>query len=146
MKALLIIIALCPLTAAAEIYRCETPDGPVYSDRVCGEEAIEVQVEETSGLDASVGLGVQVDLAEARLQRERQKYVNRIVKHRNAETGAIDAQIQALASQKARANNNLAGATYGAGIDQQMAALRAARAETQSTYQELITRAETDGL
>jgi len=34
----------------AEIYKCDGPDGPIYSDKKCGSDAVNVELLESSGL------------------------------------------------------------------------------------------------
>lgn len=45
----LISVAIAPL-ATAEIFKCDGPDGPIYSDMECGPSAASVDIPETSGL------------------------------------------------------------------------------------------------
>ena len=45
----LITVAITPL-ASAQIYKCDGPDGPIYSDKECGPGATNVEIDETSGL------------------------------------------------------------------------------------------------
>ena len=45
----LITLVITP-AAVAEIYKCDGPDGPVYSDRKCGSDAVNLELTESSGL------------------------------------------------------------------------------------------------
>lgn len=142
------ILVLLPLLivsvseVSAQIYKCESPNGIVFSDQPCSPKAEVVEVEDTNG-----GLGVPVSQAEQdvivnnRANRDRQYSLNRISGQKNRALAEIDRQISALNKQKRQANNNLAGATYSAGIDQQIAALRSARATTETSYQQQINQA-----
>ena len=51
-RAILITLATLVFTpaAVAQIYKCDGPDGPVYSDKKCGPDAANVNVLESSGL------------------------------------------------------------------------------------------------
>ncbi|MEM1411112.1 MAG: hypothetical protein AAGH19_02055 [Pseudomonadota bacterium] len=75
-----IILFAAPLLADAEIYRCETPEGVVFSDRECGEAAERVELADDS---AGVSMGppeeVREYLAEQREVRaqERQERIER---------------------------------------------------------------------
>lgn len=141
----LIFMALAPCLAAAKVYKCEGPDGLEFSDKECGDNAAIVELEEDSGgLGGAVSNQTKVELQEKRLGREEDRYIGRLRKQRDNELAAIDSQIRELNRQKTRANNNLAGATYAAGIDQQIAALRASRGQVASSYREQITRAESN--
>ena len=48
MKALLTVLLLAAPAVQAEIYRCDGPQGLVYSDKPCGEQAEVVTVDESS--------------------------------------------------------------------------------------------------
>lgn len=139
------LLAVLPAISFAQVYKCETADGIVFSDQKCATDAEEVALEsETGGLGVAPSNEERVELLEKRLDREEQRYVGRLYEKRNRELKSIDAQIAALRRDKARANNNLAGATYASGIDQQIAALQQSRTQVQATYRNLITQAELD--
>lgn len=120
----------------AEIYRCEGPGGPVYTDHPCGPEVV---IEDTTA-----GLGGQVlpatldELQAKKAQRAQRRFAGALYSWRDEEVAAIDRQIAALQASQARSLNNLAGATRSAGIDQQIAALRQARAETVNAVQDQV--------
>ena len=44
----LITLAITP-AAVAEIYKCDGPDGPIFSDKKCGSDAANVELPESSG-------------------------------------------------------------------------------------------------
>lgn len=70
----LVALAITPL-AAAEIYKCDGPDGPIFSDQKCGADAARVQIEDTSGL-SGVTEKTKADLAEKKLAREQARGSN----------------------------------------------------------------------
>jgi len=61
--------------AVAQIYKCDGPDGPVYSDRKCGPDAANVEVRESSGL-SGVTEQDKINLAEKKLEREQARSQN----------------------------------------------------------------------
>jgi len=65
----LILLAIAPM-ASAEIYRCDGPDGPIFSDRKCGPDAANVELSDTSGL-TGVTDEIKAELAEKKADRER---------------------------------------------------------------------------
>ena len=67
-------LAITPATVA-EIYRCDGPDGPIYSDRKCGSDAANVELQESSGL-SGVSEQDKADLAEKKLEREQARSQN----------------------------------------------------------------------
>ncbi|MDH3903765.1 MAG: hypothetical protein OEU84_10075 [Xanthomonadales bacterium] len=64
-------LAIAPVTVA-EIYKCDGPDGPVYSDQKCGSDAANVELQESSGL-SGVSEQDKADLAEKKLEREQER-------------------------------------------------------------------------
>ena len=65
---ILAALIIAPATIA-QIYKCDGPDGPVYSDRKCGSEAANVELQESSGL-SGVTEQDKANLAEKKLERE----------------------------------------------------------------------------
>ena len=64
-------LVIAPATVA-QIYKCDGPDGPIYSDRKCGSEATNVELQESSGL-SGVTEQDKTDLAEKKLEREQER-------------------------------------------------------------------------
>jgi len=64
----LIALAITPV-ATAQIYKCEGPDGPIYTDRDCGPGATSVELAETSGL-GGISDETKAELAEKKAARE----------------------------------------------------------------------------
>ena len=71
-KSRTILIAVVSLLispmAMAEIFKCDGPDGPIYTDRKCGPDATSVEVAETSGL-SGVSDETKADLALKKAER-----------------------------------------------------------------------------
>ena len=65
----LISLAITPM-ATAQIYKCDGPDGPVYSDRECGPDATHVELSKTSGASDGVYDETIAELAEKKANRE----------------------------------------------------------------------------
>ena len=59
-------------TAVAEVYKCDGPDGPIYSDKKCGSDAANVELSESSGL-SGVSEQDKADLAEKKQEREQER-------------------------------------------------------------------------
>ena len=76
---LVALVALAALAitpaAVAQIYKCDGPDGPIYSDRKCGSDAANVELQESSGL-SGVSEQDKADLAEKKLEREQARSQN----------------------------------------------------------------------
>ena len=67
----LITLVITP-AAVAEIYRCDGPDGPIYSDKKCGSDAANVEVRDSSGM-SGVSEQDKADLAEKKAKREQER-------------------------------------------------------------------------
>jgi hypothetical protein len=68
-------LAITPATAA-KVYKCDGPDGPIYSDRKCGSEAVNVEIQESSGLSGVTEQDIS-DLAEKKREREKKRELAR---------------------------------------------------------------------
>lgn len=65
----LIALAVSPM-AIAQIFKCDGPNGPVYSDRECGPDATHVELSTTPGVSGGVYDEAKVELAEKKANRE----------------------------------------------------------------------------
>ena len=64
----LVTLVITP-AVAAEIYKCDGPDGPIYSDKKCGSDAANVELLESSGV-SGVSEQDKINLAEKKQERE----------------------------------------------------------------------------
>ena len=64
-------LAITP-AAVAQIYKCDGPDGPIYSDRKCGSEAVNVELQESSGLSGVTEQDISY-LDEKKREREKKR-------------------------------------------------------------------------
>ena len=64
----IIALTMAPI-ALAQVYKCDGPDGPVYSDRKCEADASTVKISESSGM-TGVDDKTKADLAQSKLERE----------------------------------------------------------------------------
>ena len=77
----LVTLVITP-SAFAKIYKCDGPDGPIYTDRECGPNAEDVELLESSGLsgvseeDKSVLADKKLEREQARSQNQRSTTVN----------------------------------------------------------------------
>ena len=83
----LITLVITP-AAVAKIYKCDGPDGPVYSDRECGPDAANVELLESSGL-SGVSEQDKSTLAEKKLERELEREQTR---NRNQQESEVNYQ------------------------------------------------------
>ena len=65
----LLTLAISPLTSA-EIFKCNGPDGPIFTDRKCGPDATSVEVSDSSGL-TGVSDETKTELAAKKAAREK---------------------------------------------------------------------------
>ncbi len=74
----LLVLGLVPCLAAAQIYRCETPQGLVFADAPCGETSEVVELEEsTSGISGGPSEEVREYLALKRQERSDERQARR---------------------------------------------------------------------
>lgn len=74
----LIALAITPV-ASAQIYKCDGPDGPIYTDRKCGPDAANVEISESSGL-SGVSEETKAELAQKKADREQARAEDRNLK------------------------------------------------------------------
>jgi hypothetical protein len=70
----LVTLVITP-AAVAQVYKCDGPNGPVYSDRKCGADAASVEIRESSGLSGVTEQDKNA-LAEKKLEREQTQSQN----------------------------------------------------------------------
>ncbi|PJK00812.1 DUF4124 domain-containing protein [Lysobacteraceae bacterium NML91-0213] len=127
------MLLLVSATAQGQIYRCKGAGGATtYSDKPCGADAElreyrAPRAPEASGEpDSNVRAILQsnemssIAIAERRCLGNAESDIYRPV---NSRVAGYQREIQQLERQLSGANNNLAGATYGSGIRNQIAAL-----------------------
>ena len=76
--ATLITLAFMPV-ASAQIYKCDGPNGPIYTDRECGPDAANVEIKESSGL-SGVSEETKAELAKRKADREQARAEDRKLK------------------------------------------------------------------
>ena len=69
-----IALAFTPV-ASAQIYKCDGPDGPIYTDQECGPDATNVELSHTSGL-SGVSDQTKAELAQKKADREEARNLN----------------------------------------------------------------------
>ena len=74
----LIALVFTPV-ASAQIYKCDGPDGPIYTDRECGPDAANVEISESSGL-SGVSDETKAGLAKRKADREQARAEDRKLK------------------------------------------------------------------
>lgn len=125
-------LGLAPLASAQQVYRCKTAAGTTYSQQPCGGNAEEVSVRSSSTPSAPSAdrnrAAIQQSTAMSGIAiRERNCLANgeaEVLRPSNARIAQLERQIAELNATRARANNNLAGATWEAGIRTQIAGLQ----------------------
>ena len=66
-----IALAFTPV-ASAQIFKCDGPDGPIYTDRECGPDATNVELSDTSGV-SGVSDETKAELAQKKADREQSR-------------------------------------------------------------------------
>jgi hypothetical protein len=86
--------------ALAQIYKCEGPDGPIYSDRECAPGAATVEITESNGLTGISDEEIS-ELAEKKLDRDKARNRNNdgtVIEHQS--TAELTAYNNALRVRK----------------------------------------------
>lgn len=137
---------------AAEVYKCNGPNGTVYSQQPCSPNAAPVSVRYTRAATAVDGAADPRDaIAKSTAKsdigiRERNCLASansRIYGQSNARVAEYRNQISNLNRSVASANNNLAGATYEAGLRQQISSLNQSIASERASADAQMTAART---
>ena len=89
--ATLMALAISPV-AIAEVYKCDGPDGPVYTDRECAPGAEQMEFAKTSGV-SGVSDETKADLARKKTEREQNRT------SRSSNTPAVNYQTQSTANE-----------------------------------------------
>ena len=89
--AALITLAISPI-AIAQVYKCDGPDGPVYTDKACEPGAAAMEFEETSGV-SGVSDSEKADLADKKAEREQSRA------SRSSNTPAVNYPIQSTGNE-----------------------------------------------
>lgn len=137
----LAILAALPQPAVAQVYRCKIGGTTVFSGQPCEPDAQPIDVRPASGA-ASTATAAPPDIpgapsinasnnpqaVVARMERERtlRELDARIAAARSHvadEEAQMSREVAALRAQKARANNNLAGAVWEQSISEEMSAV-----------------------
>lgn len=137
------------------IYRCDGPQGPVFSQLPCATDPAKVKtirvkpighadpeaIARLHDLEASDDARRHVAEMDAFEQNCISGTADATVRDSNERIAAMGRQISALYSEIGLANNNLAGATYASGLRNQIASLNESIARERATMQDAITSA-----
>lgn len=149
--------ALTTPAAQAQIYKCTVAGKTVFSDQPCDADAKPLDVRPASGrgTDQRLSDGAPINASSnpqellSRMERDRRiRDLEHEIRARRSRIGdeqsAMDREIAALRQQKARANNNLAGATWEKSISEEMNAVVGRYDVRIRTLQDEINRLESD--
>ena len=90
----LITLVISP-AVVADIYKCDGPDGPIYSDKKCGSDAANVELTQSSGL-SGVSEKDKEALAEKKLEREQAR---KQAQSQNQQSTAVNNQNNAYTTE-----------------------------------------------
>ncbi|MDH4021401.1 MAG: hypothetical protein OEU84_17545 [Xanthomonadales bacterium] len=73
-RPILIILPALAFTpvASAQIFKCDGPEGPIYTDQKCGPDATNVEISDTSGV-SGVSDETKAELAQKKADREKSR-------------------------------------------------------------------------
>lgn len=151
MRALLLIAILLPSTLTAQtVYKCTVNGQTAYQQQPCDDNARAEQLEfkarkeDTVGTDAYVRMSRNVKLAD--IENAQQQCISnardRIYSQANRRIAGLDAQIVRLRQRITVAANNMAGASWEAGMRSEIAGLEQAIATERTSADGLFMDAE----
>lgn len=129
MKVLLILLLLMPALAQASVYRCVIDGVTTFSQTPCAEDAEKIEVKPVQpateqGADATQSAREHLDQVSVDVRKRNINIqIRRLEDRRRGLQRQRDAELDRLKAQQGTARNNLAGATYHAGLAQEMRAV-----------------------
>jgi len=143
--AFLFVLFFSPLTLEAQVYRCNTSEGTIYSQMPCAENA-ERLPEFDPAVDAasespSEKSGVVSDPPKAKQPTAMENFIATLEKQREQQTGTIDANIRTLQQQLDATGENAPDQPTRAMLERELAALTSERTSISDQYAALIREA-----
>lgn len=127
-RTLLVIALVVPALSYGAVYQCKENGQTVFSDRPCGNDAKEIEVKAAQKVGGSMGGDRASEFLEHR-DKKRQlqlidRKIDRLKKKRQQVKGYMDNALIQYQRDKARANNNLAGAVWENSLAEEARVLR----------------------
>lgn len=147
MKAIFSLYFLLPLALQAQVYRCESGDGPVYSQLPCAENAEVVEIEDyttSPGEEAvpAVATGVSADRFAQSRANSMEHFLTTLLNQREVQLGEIDEVITGLREFIASAEYAEAAEEIQAEADGRLNVMESKRQSIVDQYESLIREVE----
>lgn len=142
---ILFVLFFSPLTLEAQVYRCDTPEGTIYSQMPCAENA-ERLPEFDPVVEAETGSGPEVpslvdDAPAVEPPTAMENFISTLEKQRDQQFGTIDANMQTLQEQLDAAGENAPDERTREMLERELATLASERVSIREQYASLISEA-----
>lgn len=141
----LILLFFIPLTLQAQVYRCDTPEGTIYSQMPCADNAerlieYDPQVSVESDAPASTD-GSEADEPEDRQPTGMEAFIFTLERQREEQFSTIDANIRSLQQQLDETGDGKPDEEARVVLETNLADLRTERSAINDQYAALISEA-----
>jgi hypothetical protein len=142
---LLFALFLTAVTTEAQVYRCDTAEGTIYSQLPCAENAERlpqydpvVEADSSPSADTS---GAETSLPEADAPSAMENFISTLERQRDQQIGSIDANMQTLRDQLDASGEAAPDERTREMLEFELAQLTSDRASIQDQYASLISEA-----
>lgn len=127
-RTLLILTLTAPALSYGAVYQCKVNGQMTFSDRPCGDNAKKIDVRPAPKVGGDMGAGSAGEFLEYRDEKRRVQLIDRKIDQlknkRQRVKGHMDTALIQYQRDKARANNNLAGAVWENSLAEEAQVLR----------------------
>ncbi len=144
----LVLLALLPALASADIFKCTDQGKTLYADKPCGNSAQKMTIITTTpsgqGLATESMKAMSATLSRDRRTKEIEREIESLQENIRTFLTDLDQELARLKNKKRYANNNLAGATWEESISSEMEAVTASYTSKIDTANRQIDRLEAE--
>jgi hypothetical protein len=142
---ILFVLFFSSLSLEAQVYRCDTPEGSIYSQMPCAENA-ERLPEFDPVIEAETGPGAEVpaladDAPAVKQPTPMENFISTLEKQRDQQFGTIDANMQTLQEQLDATGENAPDDRTREMLERELATLASERVSIREQYASLISEA-----
>jgi hypothetical protein len=142
---ILFVLFFSTLPLEAQVYRCDTPEGTIYSQMPCAENAerlpeFDPVVEAETGPGAEMP-GLAEDAPVAKQPTAMENFISTLEKQRDQQFGTIDANVRTLQEQLDATGENAPDERAREMLERELATLATERVSIREQYASLISEA-----
>jgi hypothetical protein len=148
---ILFVLFIIPLTLQAQVYRCDTSEGTIYSQMPCSENAERLSEYDPESASAAVEAGavtiVGSEVSETptteKTSSPMDSFISTLEKQREQQFSTLDANIKSLETQLSANGEEAPDEETRTALERQLADFNSQRASISDQYASLITEAST---